>query len=183
MYDFTDLDMAAWYHDGIHYCVEHGLMVGIGAGQFAPNGATTRAQLVTILWQLEGKPAGDGWAAFADVPEDAWYAEAVRWAVGEGIAVGYGDGTFGPGDPVLREQLAVMLYRYARHEGCDMSIGEDTNILSYADFADLSEYAIPAMQWACGAGIINGIGGGALAPHGTATRAQAAAMLQRFCQQ
>ena len=182
MYDFTDLNMAAWYHDGIHYCLEHGLMVGVGAGQFAPNGTTTRAQLVTILWRLEGKPAGDGRVAFADVPEDAWYAEAVRWAAGEGIAVGYGDGTFGPGDPVLREQLAVMLYRYARYEGCDMSVGEDTNILSYVDFADLSEYAIPAMQWACGTGIVNGIGGGALAPHSTATRAQAAAMLQKFCQ-
>ena len=109
--------------------------------------------------------------------------EAIRWAASEGVAGGYGGGQFGPGDPVTREQFAVMLHSYAQNQGYDVSIGENTNILSYTDVADLSEYAIPAMQWAVGAGIINGTGDGStLTPQGQATRAQAAVMLMQFCE-
>ena len=99
------------------------------------------------------------------------------------MVTGYGNGLFGTNDPITREQFAAMLWRYAKTEGYDVSVGEDTNILSYKDFADLSEYAISAMQWACGAGVINGTGDGStLTPQGQATRAQAAVMLQRFCE-
>ena len=112
------------------------------------------------------------------------HAEAIRWATSEGVVTGYGNGLFGSNDPITREQLATMLWRYAQTEDYDVSVGEDTNILSYADVGDLAEYAIPAMQWAVGAGIITGTGNGStLTPQGNATRAQAAVMLQRFCEE
>ena len=135
---------------------------------------------MTILYRLEGEPVVDYAMDFTDVAGDAYYAEAVRWAASEGIVGGYGGGLFGADDAVTREQLAVILYRYAVYKGYDVSIGEDTNILSYDDFADLSEYAIPAMQWACGAGVITGVTDATLVPQGEATRAQVAAMLMRF---
>ena len=119
---------------------------------------------------------------FTDVDPAAYYAEAVRWAASEGIVTGTSATSFAPGDPITREQLATMLYRYAQTMGYDVSIGEETNILSYTDFADMSEYAIPAMQWACGAGIINGTSESTLTPQGSATRAQLAAMIMRFCE-
>ena len=104
-------------------------------------------------------------------------------AAGEGIVEGYGNNRFGPDDPITREQLAAMLHRYARYKGCDVSIGEDTNILSYTDAFDVSDWAVSAMQWACGAGVIRGTGDGStLSPKGQATRAQAEVMLQRFCE-
>lgn len=182
MYGFEDLDMSAWYHDGIHYCIEHGLMNGVSDSSFAPNDTTTRAQIVTLLYRLEGEPDVDNAIDFTDVPEGEWYSDAVRWAAGEDIVEGYGNGLFGTNDPVTREQLAAIFYRYAVCKGYDVSIGEDTNILSYEDFSDLSEYAIPAMQWACGTGIVNGTSESTLEPQGNATRAQIAAILMRFCE-
>ncbi len=121
--------------------------------------------------------------AYEDVDPNAYYGEAIRWATSEGVAEGYGNGKFGPDDSITREQLAAMLYRYAQKYGYDMSVGEDTNILSYTDFGQISEYAIPALQWACGAGIINGTSESTLSPQGEAVRAQAAAMLMRFVEQ
>lgn len=118
---------------------------------------------------------------FEDVAAEKYYTEAIRWATSEGIVGGYGNGKFGPDDPITRQQLATMLWRYAQHIGQDVSVGEDTNILSYEDAFDISEYAIPAMQWACGAGIMGGYGNGKLGPNDGATRAQAAAMLMRYC--
>lgn len=182
MYGFTDLNLSAWYHDGIHYCLENGLMIGTGDDIFSPDGTTTRAQIVTILWRLEGEPVVNYLLPFDDVASGEWYTEAVRWAASESIVGGYGGGLFGTNDAVTREQLAAILYRYAAYKGYDVSIGEDTNILSYDDFADLSEYAIPAMRWACGAGIVNGTSESTLTPQGEATRAQVAAMLMRFCE-
>ena len=105
----------------------------------------------------------------------------MAWAAEHGIVTGYDNGNYGPDDPITREQLAVILYRYARFKGYDVSIGEETNILSYTDALEISQYAVSAMQWACGAGIINGTGDGStLSPRGEATRAEAAAMLVRF---
>lgn len=180
---FTDVDMSSWYHDGLHYCLEHGLMIGVSDTLFRPEGTTTRAQVAVILWRLENSPVVDYAMTFEDVDADSWYGEAARWAASEEIIVGYGNNRFGPDDPVTREQLAVMLYRYAQYKGYDVGIGEDTNILSYTDFDQLGEWAVSAMQWACGAGIINGTGDGStLSPQGEATRAQAAAMLMRFCE-
>ena len=180
---FGDLTATAWYHDGVHYCLENGLMRGVSGGKFLPDGSTTRAQLVTILWRLEGSPETTGAVRFGDTASGAWYTEAVRWAAGCGVVKGYDNGCFGPNDAVTREQMAAILYRYAQHKGYDVSAGEDTNILSFDDAFAVSEYAIPAMQWACGSGMVHGIardGRMLLAPRDTTTRAQTATLLMRF---
>lgn len=120
--------------------------------------------------------------SITDVADGTWCTDAVAWAAEHEIVGGYGDGMFGHNDPVTREQLTAILYRYTVYKGYDVSVGESTNILSYADFDAISEYAIPAMQWACGAGVINGTSESTLSPKGEATRAQIATMLQRFCE-
>ena len=181
---FTDIADNAWYADAVRYVYKHGLMAGTSATTFAPDVTTSRSMIATILWRMAGSPVVNYAMNFADVPQDQWYSEAIRWAASEGIVGGYGNGLFGTNDPITREQFAVMLYRFAQEQGYDVSIGENTNILSYTDVADLSEYAISAMQWAVGAGIINGTGDGStLTPQGQATRAQAAVMLMRFCEE
>ena len=177
---FDDVGWADWFHDNVVYVYENGLMNGTGAAVFEPDGTVTRGMIVTILHRLEGEPAVNYLMPFADVAEGAWYAEAVRWAASEGIVTGVSETAFAPNDPITREQFAAILWRYAKYKGFDVSIGESTNILSYADFGEIGEYAIPALQWACGEGIISGRGEGVLDPRGTATRAEAAAMLQRF---
>ena len=181
---FEDVGTDAWYSDAVAYVYRNGLMSGTSGSTFSPDAAITRAQLVTILWRMAGSPQVNYLMDFDDVSQDAYYAEAVRWAAGEGIAGGYGNGLFGSDDPITREQMAAILYRFAQHMGYDVSIGEDTNILSYTDAPDVSGYAVAALQWACGAGIIRGTGDGStLTPQGGATRAQAAVILTRFCAQ
>ena len=181
---FEDVGTDAWYSDAVAYVYRNGLMSGTSGSTFSPDAAITRAQLVTILWRMAGSPQVNGLMDFDDVSQDAYYAEAVRWAASEGIAGGYGNGLFGSDDPITREQMAAILYRFAQHMGHDVSIGEDTNILSYTDAPDVSGYAVAALQWACGAGIIRGTGDGStLTPQGGATRAQAAVILTRFCAQ
>ena len=180
---FTDARTTAWYHDGVHWAIENSVMNGVGDGKFAPNGITTRAQVVTMLWRLEGSPAYVGMSEFSDVDNEQWYGPAIRWASAEGIVNGYDDGRFGANDAVTREQLVTILYRYAQYKKMDVSVGEDTNILSYDDAFDVSEWAIPAMQWACGSGIVNGIdknGTLMLAPSDASTRAVVATMFWRF---
>ena len=180
---FTDVPEGAWYEDAAAYVYKHGLMAGTSATTFAPDVTTSRAMIATILWRMAGSPVVNYAMNYTDVAQGQWCSEAIRWATSEGVVTGYGNGLFGTNDPITREQLATMLWRYAQTKGYDVSIGENTNILSYTDVADLSEYAIPAMQWAVGAGIINGTGDGStLTPQGQATRAQAAVMLQRFCE-
>ena len=178
---FNDVPESYWAYDAIQYVYGEGLMAGTSGSTFSPEGTTTRGQIVTILWRLSGSPVVNYLMDFDDVDPAAYYAEAIRWAVSEGIAGGYGGGVFGPDDPITREQLAAILYRYAQAKGYDTSVGEDTNILSYTDALEISEYAIPAMQWACGAGILEG-DAGHLYPQGNATRAQIATMLMRFCE-
>ena len=181
---FTDVPEGAWYADAAAYVYEHGLMAGTSATTFAPDATTSRSMIATILWRMAGSPVVNYAMDYTDVAQGQWYSEAIRWAASEGIVGGYGNGLFGTNDPITREQFAAMLYRFAQEQGYDVSIGENTNILSYTDVADLSEYAISAMQWAVGAGIINGTGDGStLSPHGQATRAQAAVMLMRFCEE
>ena len=181
---FEDVGTDAWYSDAVAYVYRNGLMSGTSGSTFSPDAAITRAQLVTILWRMAGSPQVNGLMDFDDVSQDAYYTEAVRWAASEGIAGGYGNGLFGSDDPITREQMAAILYRFAQHMGYDVSIGEDTNILSYTDAPDVSGYAVSALQWACGAGIIRGTGDGStLTPQGGATRAQAAVILTRFCAQ
>ena len=177
---FDDAGRGDWFYDSVVYVYENGLMDGVSDTLFDPDGTFTRAQLVTMLWRLDGEPSVNYALPFTDVSGGEWYAEAVRWAAGEGIVNGVSDTEFAPNAAVTREQLAAILHRYAQHKGYDVSIGESTNILSYSDFASISEYAISAMQWVCGEGIITGVTESTLEPRGTATRAQSAAILMRF---
>ncbi|MBM6721930.1 leucine-rich repeat protein [Pseudoflavonifractor phocaeensis] len=175
---FADVAETAWYYDGVRYAYEHGLMTGTGETTFNPDGATSRAMLAAILWRLEGSPVVNYAMDFADVEEGQWYTEAIRWAASEGIVTGYGDGTFGTNDSITREQFAVMLYRYA---GTQPASG---TLSAFRDGAAVSDWAAEAMGWAVEAGLITGTGdGSALTPQGQATRAQAAVLLMRFCQE
>jgi len=186
---FSDADAKAWYHDGVHWALENGVMSGMGDGTFAPNGTTTRAMVAQILWNLEGKPAYVGMSEYADVDNEDWFGPAVRWASAEGIVTGYANPDdagmiFKPNDAVTREQLATMLYRYAQYKNIDVSVGEDTNILSYEDAMGVSTWAMAAMQWACGAGVVNGVAANGtmyLQPQNNASRAVVATMIARFC--
>lgn len=179
---FWDVRPEDWFYADVRYVYEAGLMNGTAEGLFSPDLFTSRAMIVTVLWRLSGSPVVNYYMPFADVDQAAWYAEAVRWAASCGIVAGYDNGNFGPNDPITREQLAAILYRCAAYRQEDTSIGADTNILSFTDAASVSEYAVPALQWACGAGILQGADG-ALLPTHPATRAQTAAILHRFCQQ
>ena len=164
---FTDVAEGAWYYDAVAYVCRGGLMMGTDETTFSPDNAATRGQLVTIRGGRAGPPVHNTLRHNPAGPAGAGGAVPVRWAASEGVVTGYGNGAFGPDDPVTREQLAVMLYRCAQHLGRDVSIGQDTNILSYTDAFDVSEYAAAALQWACGAGIIRGTGDGStLTPPG-----------------
>ena len=176
---YADLNPDAWYADAAAFVLENNLMTGSG-GRFRPDDSTTRAMIVTVLWRMEGCPvASDDAPVFTDVTDlDSWYYGAVRWAAEQEIVNGYGE-TFAPQDPVTREQLAAILWRYAKYQGADVSVGENTNILSYEDAFEISDWAFAPLQWTCGTGILNGADG-RLMPQGQATRIQTAAMLQRF---
>jgi hypothetical protein len=176
---FKDVAEKNWYFRAVRYVNANGLFDGISSDTFAPDEAMTRGMFVTVLWRLENKPVVNYAMNFTDVKEDQWYAEAVRWAASEKIAKGYGDGTFRPSAPVQRQELAALLYRYAQYKGYDVSVGEDTNILSYDDAFTISEYAMPAIQWACGAGLMDGYGGN-IHPRDSATRAQVAKVMMAF---
>ncbi len=180
---FDDAVPTEWYHDGVHYCLENGLMVGISENTFRPGQATSRVMIAAILWRLEGSPAVSGGKStrFADVPDHTWYTDAVEWAASANIVSGYNRNTFGPDDLVTREQLVSMLWRYANYKGYDVSVGENTNILGYQDIAAAGDWAIPALQWAVGSRVSVGKSGNILDPQGFSTRAEAASMLQRFC--
>ena len=176
---FKDVSETDWFYNAVMFVYENGLMSGVDENHFGPYWNTTRGMITTIIWRLEGKPAAAS-LPFADVDADMYYADAIAWAAENGIVSGYDSVTFGPDDNITREQLASILWRYAKYKGYDVSVGEDTNILSYEDAFSISEYAIPAMQWACGAGIISGNDDGTLNPTGYAQRAHAAQMLMKF---
>lgn len=176
MSGYTDLDMGAWYHDGIHYCLDEGLMDGVGTGLFAPNATTSRAMIVTILWRLRGSPEAEAAEMFTDVAPGDWYADAIAWAASEGVAEGYEDGSFRPNDAITREQLAAMLWRYAGSPGSDGALS------AFVDWADTSSWAQQAMSWAVAQGLITGVDSDSLSPKGQATRAQTATILMRFAQ-
>lgn len=178
---FRDLDADAWYHDGVHACAVLGLMQGVGDRTFQPDGALTRAQFVTMLWRLAGEAGvnGDEIREFSDVGSGCYYAAAVQWAVANNIAAGTSATTFSPNAPITREQMAAMLFRYAVYDGLT-AVALSENLSSFPDVQQLSDWAVSAMQWAVGAGIIGGTPDGALAPQKTATRAQAAVMLARY---
>lgn len=178
---FNDVSANDWFASAVDYVTGKGMMNGTADNTFSPKANTTRGMVVTVLYRLENQPSTSA-ASFTDVASGAYYANAVAWANANGIVSGYGSGKFGPNDKVTREQLAAILYRYAQYKKCDVSVGEDTNILSYDDAQSISTYAIPAIQWACGAGVVTGKSGSKLDPKGNATRAEVAAMLMRFCE-
>ena len=175
---FTDVHEGDWFYEEVLYAYENGLMNGVGDNRFAPNSATTRGMLVTILYRLEGEPAVTGEAGFDDVG-DTWYTDAVIWAAANDIVNGIGDNQFGPENTLTREQLVTMLYRYAEAAGYDVSAAADLS--GYPDAGKVQTYAQEAMSWAVAEGIVEGMDGN-LNPAGNASRAQIATILMRFCE-
>ena len=173
---FADVDEGDWFYDAVYYAYPNGLMDGTSDTTFEPNANMTRAMLVTILWRMEGEPVVNYLMPFTDVDGGAWYAEAVRWASSEGIVEGVSDTSFAPNAEITREQLAAILWRYAGEPATA------ANLAGYADGASVSAYAVDAMRWCVEHGIITGTTAATLEPQGTATRAQAAAMLMRFAE-
>ena len=172
---FTDLgSVGTWYHEAVDYVLRNGLMGGYGNGTFGPNNNLTRAQFAQILFNKEGRPVVNYLLQYGDVAEGAWYTEAIRWATSQGIVGGYGNGMFGPNDNITREQLAVMLWRYA---GSPAATNKE---LHFNDADEASGYALEALRWAVENGVMSGKGGGSLDPKGLATRAEAAQMLKNL---
>ena len=176
--DFTDVDIDAWYHENVCYVLGKGLMKGTAADKFTPNDNLTRAMLVTILYRAEGEPATNRSIPFDDVDMGSWYASAVIWAQQNCIVNGVTETEFAPNDNITREQIAAILYRYAIYKGMDaVNLSEN---LGFADADEISEYAISAMNWAVGSGLIKGYEDNTVRPLNNATRAEAAAILERF---
>ena len=176
---FMDVPASAWYYDAVEYVYENGLMSGVSGGWFAPNDTLTRAMLVQTLYAMEGRPAAAS-AGFADVASGDWYASAVNWAAANGVVSGVSETGFGPNNALTREQLALILYRFAQYKGYDVT--GTSNLAAYADGSSVSGWAAEAMGWAVDAGLISGVGGNQIAPTGTASRAQVAQILMNFCE-
>lgn len=177
---FGDVPAGTWYTEAVTWAYEEGLMDGMSEAAFAPEAYLSRPQLISILWRMAGRPVVNGILPYSDVEEDAWYAEAVRWAAAEKITDCAGE--FRPGDALQRDEAAFLLWNTAKYLGADVGVGEDTNILSYDDVFETREGYAAAMQWAVGAGVVQGIGSGLLAPRYWLTRAQGAVMLRRFAE-
>ena len=177
---FHDVTEGDWFYDAVRYAYENGLMDGVGDSLFAPNSQTTRAQLVTILYRLEGEPEVSGTSGFSDVAAGIWYTDAVAWAAANGIVNGTTDTTFAPGEDITREQLVTVLYRYAEAKGYDVSARVDLS--AYPDANQIQSYAAESVAWAVAEGLIQGFEDNTLRPAGNATRAQIATILMRFCE-
>ena len=180
VHTFTDVGPDDWYAEAVNYAVSNGLFLGISETEFGPNVSMSRAMLVTVLHRMAGAPNA-GTANFADVPADAWYTQAVAWAAANGIVQGVSDSRFAPNVPVTREQMATILYRYANHTGVAVD-GGNGSLDGFRDVSAVSGYAVQAMGWAVDRGLISGVGDQRLSPGGSATRAQVAAILQRFAE-
>ena len=179
MTPFTDLNKSLWYHDGVHWALENGVMKGVGNNLFDPNGTTSRAMIVTMLHRMEGEPKSDYAMTFKDVEDGKWYTEAIRWAAENGIVEGYTKEKFGPTDDLTREQLATILYRYAKLKGQGFT-GMWAFPLNFDDASDVSGWANEAVCWMTMNGVIQGTGDNKLSPKGNAARAQVATMLMRY---
>ena len=175
---FTDISEKDWFYGDVMFVYENGLMLGTSKTLFSPHGTATRGMMATILWRMEGSPAPKGKNSFTDVEAGKWYADAITWTAENGIFAGYGKDKFGPDDPITREQLAAIFYRYADYKGYDLTVKGDLDKFKDAD--KITDYAKTAMQWAVGSGLVKGKSGNLLDPQGTATRAEIAAMLHRF---
>ena len=177
---FTDVKKSDWFYTNVEYAVNNKLMNGTTATTFAPSENLTRAMLIAILYRAEGEPAVNKSIPFSDVAVNAYYANAVIWAQQNGIVNGVTENEFAPDDNITREQIAAIMFRFAKYKGYDVSVGESTNILSYTDARDVSEYTVSAMQYAVGSGLMNGKTESTINPLDNATRAEIAAILQRF---
>ena len=177
---FIDVAEGDWFYDAVVYAYQNELMDGVGGNRFAPNSETTRAQLVTILYRLEGQPAVSGDLPFTDVEAGTWYTDAILWAAQNNIVNGVSDTEFASGDDLTRQQLVTILYRYAEAKGYDVSASADLS--GYPDADQVQDYAQPAMAWAVAENIIQGMEDGTLKPAGNASRAQIATILMRFCE-
>ena len=175
---FTDVSEKDWFYGDVMFVYENGLMLGTSKTLFSPYGTATRGMMATILWRMEGSPAPKGKNSFTDVEAGKWYADAITWTAENGIFAGYGKDKFGPDDPITREQLAAIFYRYAGYKGYDLTV--KGNLDKFKDADKITDYARTAMQWAVGSGLVKGKSGNLLDPQGTATRAEIAAMLHRF---
>ena len=175
---FTDVSEKDWFYGDVMFVYENGLMLGTSKTLFSPYGTATRGMMATILWRMEGSPAPKGKNSFTDVEDGKWYADAITWTAENGIFAGYGKDKFGPDDPITREQLAAIFYRYADYKGYDLTVKGNPDTFKDAD--KITDYAKTAMQWAVGSGLVKGKSGNLLDPQGTATRAEIAAMLHRF---
>ena len=175
---FTDISEKDWFYGDVMFVYENGLMLGTSKTLFSPHGTAMRGMMATILWRMEGSPVPKGKNSFTDVEAGKWYADAITWTAENGIFACYGKDKFGPDDPITREQLAAIFYRYADYKGYDLTVKGDLDKFKDAD--KITDYAKTAMQWAVGSGLVNGKSGNLLDPQGTATRAEIAAMLHRF---
>ena len=177
-FPFEDVSEDDWYYDSVYYVYAYGLMNGTAEAAFSPENATTRGMLVTILYRMEGSPQGGGWSPFTDVDPELYYAQPIAWAAWNGIVKGITETTFSPEDPVTRQQMAAILYRYAAWKKWDVS--QQGNLFQFTDWEQIQEYARTPLAWASAAGLIQGKENNILDPAGTATRAQVATILQRF---
>ena len=175
---FTDISEKDWFYGDVMFVYENGLMLGTSKTLFSPHGTVMRGMMATILWRMEGSPVPKGKNSFTDVEAGKWYADAITWTAENGIFAGYGKDKFCPDDPITREQLAAIFYRYADYKGYDLTVKGDLDKFKDAD--KITDYAKTAMQWAVGSGLVKGKSGNLLDPQGTATRAEIAAMLHRF---
>ena len=175
---FTDVSEKDWFYGDVMFVYENGLMLGTSKTLFSPHGTATRGMMATILWRMEGSPAPKGKNSFTDVEAGKWYADAITWTAEKGIFAGYGKDKFGPDDPITREQLAAIFYRYADYKGYDLTV--KGNLDTFKDADKITDYAKTAMQWAVSSGLVKGKSGNLLDPQGTATRAEIAAMLHRL---
>ena len=175
---FTDVSEKDWFYGDVMFVYENGLMLGTSKTLFSPHGTAMRGMMATILWRMEGSPVPKGKNSFTDVEAGKWYADAITWTAENGIFAGYGKDKFGPDDPITREQLAAIFYRYADYKGYDLTV--KGNLDKFKDADKITDYAKTAMQWAVGSGLVKGKSGNLLDPQGTATRAEIAAMLHRF---
>ena len=175
---FDDVSKGDWFYKDVEYVYNEGIMDGVSKREFAPNETLTRAMIVKILYRIEGEPAGYRTSDFGDVASGRWYTEAVAWAAEKEIVKGYGNGKFGPNDPVTREQLAAILYRYTQYKGWSTAAASG-NLDGFKDAASVSSYAVDAMNWAVDEGLLKGANN-KLSPKSNATRAQVAAIIHRY---
>lgn len=176
---FKDVKDGDWFKEAVEYVTAEGLMVGVGGNKFGPNGQTTRAMVVTVLYRMEGEPETAG-IGFSDTGKNRWYSNAVMWAKENGIVNGYGDNTFRPDKTMTREEMVAVFYRYSEFKGYDTTATK--SLADYSDFKSIQTYAVDAMSWAVAVGLITGFPDGTIRPQGQSTRAQLATVLMRFAE-